>query len=189
MLYGAGLAPLWTCDKHTAQIEREVEAAFARFAATKGYSPLSGTIVSKPCPQNGATTELPNEAQTFIWPQQEGDSSEIYLLKEGDLIGLTFSQLAALDAALERFALNGAMAPELRARFIERAAFEFDAPADSRIEPGGVGGLLVWSQAAASDKAEWRAQGEKLEAVLARRFGAATLAEALALLAPEGDAQ
>lgn len=73
---------------------------------------------------------------------------DLYLLKEGFLIGLNSMQLAAVEAALE---LPDAIAAGVRARFVLRATFDFEPFVDLRFEPHCIGGLLVWSQLAARD--------------------------------------
>lgn len=109
---------------------------------------------------------------------------DLYLLKEGSRIGVSSAQFAAVEAALERLALPDAITAGVRARFVLRATFDFEPPVDLRFEPRCVGGLLVWSQLAASDDCAWRAQGDKLRPLFAECFGEAALAEALLRLAP-----
>lgn len=109
---------------------------------------------------------------------------DLYLLKEGSRIGLNSMQLTAVEAALEQLALPDTIAAGVRARFVLRATFDFEPPVDLRFEPHCVGGLLVWSQLAASDDLAWHAQGDQLRPMFAECFGEAALAEALLRLVP-----
>lgn len=104
--------------------------------------------------------------------------TEQHILKEGALLGLTEQQSAAVECAMERFALPAELRALVQARFVERAAFEgFDGQLDTHDEPTGWGGLLVWSQLAASDDPGAEAEAARLHALLATRFGASALAQ------------